>query len=1426
MNEVRTDANGRYSVTWQKQNFGGGVTPYIVARDVERNLAASHDIDDTTTNLDLSLQPALTLSVKVQDVNGKPIPAAAENLTLWAGTMGQGISQMPATADDQGVIEVKALPQGRHYSAAITARGYGSTNLQAQIAETKTTRFDFPAVVLQTADRKLAGQVLGPDSKPVSGANVNMQGEGQPYATATADAAGRFAFAGACQGAVQLSASGRLAGGNYMSGSAHAEGGDTNVVIRFGIFGGSGAAGAPVVTTAGKVLDPAGAPVAGARLSILGASGGNIEVRSEADGRYSITWQMQNYGGGQISPILYVRDMQRHLAVSHDLDETTTNLDLKLQPGLTLSVKVRDEKGKPIPAVAAGLWIRSGNSSFGFDQTAAQADEQGLIEIKDLPQELHYSVNLMAKGYGTASREAEIADTKTTRLEFPAVVLKVADRKLAGQVLGVDGKPIAGASVSVHGEGQPNNSTNSDARGRFAFDGVSDGPAQLNVSYTGSPGGFGRSSMYTSAQARGGDTNVVIRFAVNGSGGAANAKFMTTSGTVLDPSGAPVSGAQLSVLPGSGMNLELKSDTEGKYSITWQQQNNGGRRQTFILARDRERHLTAHHELADTTTNLDLRLQPALTLAVKVQDAKGKPIAAATETLFARSENSTFSFNQSDGKANEQGVIEIKDLPPEWGYSVAITAKGYGTANLQIQAGEAKTSRFEFPAVVLRVADRKLAGQVLGPDGKPVARANVSVQGEGQPYGGTTTDAQGRFAFDGVCEGTVQVSANGQGGVGGNYLNGSVQAIGGDTNVVIRFAANGNAGAPNAKLVTTSGTVLDPVGAPVSGARLRIVSSYGPGIEVTSEVDGKYSITWQQQDNGNGSLPFIYARDAEQDLAASHDVEGTTTNLDLRLQPALTLSAKVQDAKGKPIAAAADVLLAYSGNAGFAISQGSASANAQGVIEFKGLPQGRRYSATITARGYGTANLEAQIAQTQTNHFNFPTTVLKAADRKLAGQVLGLDGKPVARANVNMQGDGQPLGNTTTDAQGRFVFDAACQGPVRLYANSRVAGGASLNGSIQAQGGDTNVVIRFGIYNQGGAANAQVVTTTGRVLDSSGAPVPGARLSVFLGSGMNAEVRSDADGKYSITWQVPIPGARAGAAAGRRGGVAAPAFQDLLIGRDTEHNLASAVALDEQATNVDLHLETALTISGSVQDPAGAPVKNARISLILFSGNRAGSIGQPQPPTVDAQGAFSISNLPQSQRYTLSVTAAGYGSASRQLAATETERASLQLPPFILKVADQKLAGQVVDTDDKPVSGVQVLIGGAGQPGASTTTDSQGHFAFSQVCEGTLRVSAIKMPPGFTGGALPAGSSGNVAARGGDLNVVVKLGASPTAAGSVIRQAPPRTSPPKAQPWTWAALLRWPQEHKTADMVLLCLQMTASVGAAGVVFWLLRKKGD
>jgi hypothetical protein len=96
-------------------------------------------------------------------------------------------------------------------------------------------------------------------------------------------------------------------------------------------------------------------------------------------------------------------------------------------------------------------------------------------------------------------------------------------------------------------------------------------------------------------------------------------------------------------------------------------------------------------------------------------------------------------------------------------------------------------------------------------------------------------------------------------------------------------------------------------------------------------------------------------------------------------------------------------------------------------------------------------------ADTRTNRLAIPPFVLKRADQFVAGQALGPDGQPLLGATILLQGPGQQTRTTTSDSQGRFVFNDVCAGEVSFLANYMLTS----PGLIPAQAGDTNVVIRL-----------------------------------------------------------------------------------------------------------------------------------------------------------------------------------------------------------------------------------------------------------------------------------------------------------------------------------------------------------------------------
>jgi 5-hydroxyisourate hydrolase-like protein (transthyretin family) len=325
----------------------------------------------------------------------------------------------------------------------------------------------------------------------------------------------------------------------------------------------------------------------------------------------------------------------------------------------------------------------------------------------------------------------------------------------------------------------------------------------------------------------------------------------------------------------------------------------------------------------------------------------------------------------------------------------------------------------------------------------------------------TNTDSDGRFCFDTVCEAPLQVNA---------YYNDPLDrsiimtlkdtlrmpAQPGDTNIALKLHDPRFPTWPGA--IKTTGIVFDPNGAPVSGVSLAIGDTPNPFQMITSDNNGKYKIHWYRIQNGQSSVnpnlkSTLFARDTARHLAATQEIDATTTNLDLHLQPGCTLSGSVQNSDGTPSTNAIVELYMKFFRAQPLLEEIQTDAN--GLFSFKTLPREGKYQLGINAADYGSVSVSAQFASDSDN-FQLPPIKLKAANLQLAGTVLDPDGNPISGVNVNISGRGQPRINAQSDAGGHFFFNHVAEGNIRI---ATVAG--SLNGFLQAQGGDTNVILKL-----------------------------------------------------------------------------------------------------------------------------------------------------------------------------------------------------------------------------------------------------------------------------------------------------------------------------------------------------------------------------
>jgi Carboxypeptidase regulatory-like domain len=823
-------------------------------------------------------------------------------------------------------------------------------------------------------------------------------------------------------------------------------------------------------TLAGMVVDDAGQPVVDAEVWVSSALSKTLtdmdqpngiygkkaqilfSARTSADGKFRI----ENFPAGAQAMLTAKKDgkAMRQSSQSFQYDELPyhagqDDITLTLDPAGTVTGKiVAHGTGEPLANALVGVepTSRMGYFSFAMESVVSAAD--GSFQISNLPAG-SYQVQATFTNEPIADWVADSVPVKVVIGETAPAVQIQADK---GGVLEItvrgkkNHEPLADVGVGIYNEDYNrggSTGTNGVASfrllpGQFSMNGNKQNwsPAQVQATVT-----------------EGQTTRVNLDLS----------EAFKISGVVRDASGAPVAGANVMVVPDyGGMSMGAKTDANGHYEVSWQKPSWAGSQNQsyFLIARQMERKLAAIQPMDEAATNLDVTLMPAMSVSGLVQDTKGTAVTNAVAYVQLHQENSGFSIGRRPVHSDAHGRIQVDALPMGERYGFYVSAKGYGSSHEEMDAADPKADHYDFPPLVVNIANRKLAGRVLGTNGAPAAGVQIWMNGEGQPNGNAITDENGRFAFDAVCDGTVSVSANMKG------LNGSAQAMGGDTNVVIRFNANDrNYYAPQQASQTLTGTVYDSAGKPAVGVRVIVTPTWGADDIAKTDANGEYSVNWQPEPGMRGAKYFAIARDVEHNLVALEQITTNKNSLILRLAPGFTVSGTVQDTKGTPLIRANINLNMMAGNMGGMVEYEPIKLNADGAFNIPALPMGQQYYVYASVNGYGSAQKNIRKTQSQTNSLQLAPFKLKAADRLLAGQVLGADKKPLAGVQVNFNGNGQPNGNMTTDATGHFKFKV-CDGPISIYAWAPSGSGRNSSGNAQARGGDTNVVVQIGAQQQ------------------------------------------------------------------------------------------------------------------------------------------------------------------------------------------------------------------------------------------------------------------------------------------------------------------------------------------------------------------------
>ena len=228
--ESVSDAEGKFEVSYDPGRWSSSRTPLMIllARHLERNMAAAVEVDENTQQIDVALKPGVTFTGKVVDPDGEGI-ANASLLVMLRGERWSSSIEYNIPTDAEGNFQIKALAPEHKYTVQASANGYGRCQIEADAGQAADNHLNVEPLTLLVANLSVSGVVVDSDDQPVPGANVSCYDENQPRCTTQTNAEGEFTLEKVCEGKIRISAN--KSGATQMYGSIETEGGATDVRI-------------------------------------------------------------------------------------------------------------------------------------------------------------------------------------------------------------------------------------------------------------------------------------------------------------------------------------------------------------------------------------------------------------------------------------------------------------------------------------------------------------------------------------------------------------------------------------------------------------------------------------------------------------------------------------------------------------------------------------------------------------------------------------------------------------------------------------------------------------------------------------------------------------------------------------------------------------------------------------------------------------------------------------------------------------------------------------------------------------------------------------------------------------------------------------------------------------------------------------------
>ncbi|MBX7245529.1 MAG: carboxypeptidase regulatory-like domain-containing protein [Candidatus Sumerlaeaceae bacterium] len=1202
---TETDSDGHYTIrTADSQYFmmsaskAGYATRTVGVYDERAMGPGAKQVGLRKQTVDVVLAPSAKVSGRVEDENGKPLPA----ITVQAVSIPkeQNGRIMPSTAmtstTAEGTFTFEEVAAGE-ISLSVDSKDY------VQAMQTITAPADGVVFRLMKDGATVEGSVamLGSESAVAdSTVTVMLMPENQRNyfggrsRTVQSDKDGAFKIEKLAKGKYNITAQkddlfpitrsqspGRM-GGNFMFELAEKE---TTNGVRLYLY--------PGHTISGKITEKeGGAPVAGVKVSFTGYGRGKPSTQtseSGADGTYKLEKVSSNYGYNSSMGVrlevekkgysVFVRNQNQaynanFVALSADKLEATK--DIQLVKAITVSGTVETEGGKPV----AGAKVQIVNPRFGRDEKGVSTDAKGAYEVDVAP---FTSIRVKASGGGFPSAVSEVVEVIDKSITDVKIVLKPGGT-LSGTVVGPDGGPISGADVSgsvsymvgQYGSGDTVGSVKSGTQGEFTLLNVPNGQVYLSASKKG----------YSRTQ------NENINVTPNSTKTGIKLQLGTAhhiAGKVTNAKGEPIVGANVNAWDNRGGGSgNTTTDKDGKYKVedlgpgacqvnVYAMSYNSENKQNVAVDRD-------DVDFVLKTAGAPDGSRAEVTLIGKIVDSRNnQPIED-----FTVSSDYTQSIEKD---SSQKGVFIAKGLTG--GNSVRFHFEATGYVTMDTPYVQVPMGKPTFEQTFKMGPGGSLIGRVVDKGSKaPLAGVTILVRGNAtneydarnnSPTDKAQTADDGKFSFKGLPSGQTFLSFRAPSTPSeftrSFTITDEKETDAGDVELLISGVIKGK-------------LTRDPGEDPVAGATITLRPNQG-GTQKDTTTDNQGAYSFSGLSNGDYSISVPeYKLNGYANLNDKSEAE-----VNLKIGAASLIATVMK--RGVPEVGAQFNLSRATGN--FYVQTDSS-----GKAEFKNLAAGK-YNYNIYANSGGGYNrgtngeIEIAAGEQVEKTITLPSSAI-------FGKILDENNNGVAGANVTLgksrdAGNDMPSFYNTTiqsSGDGTFRFDGLGPGAYSVTATKSGVGNAVANSvAVPADGDAPEVVLK--LTNTGGTLISTALNL------SNGQPIPEAWCTMSTNGGQfQHNSTRDANGKMTIE-NIP-PGQ----------------YQVEVSSWGFSINRHDVTIEEKKTVTLDDVLYDAGALNWTLKDKGGAPLKNVPCKLVPSD---PGSIEKERSGQTNSSGTWTARGL-------------------------------------------------------------------------------------------------------------------------------------------------------------------------------------------------------